>query len=86
MQAKIETMFNPRSVAIIGASRTIGKWGFTYTLHLLRGGYRGAIYPINPAGGEMMGLRVYRSLSEIPGPVDLAFILLPPEKDRKSVV
>lgn len=80
VQGKIGTMFNPRAVAVIGASRTIGKWGFTYTLHLLRGGYRGAIYPINPAGGNMMGLKAYRTLGEIPGPVDLAFILLPPEK------
>ena len=80
IQEQIGTMFNPRSVAIIGASQTIGKWGFTFTLHLLRGGYRGAIYPINPAGGEMMGQKVYRTLREIPGPVDLVFILLPPEK------
>jgi len=84
-QAKIATMFNPRSVAIIGASRTIGKWGFTFTLHLIRGGYRGTIYPINPAGGEMMGLRTYRTLDGVPGPVDLAFILLPPDKVAAAI-
>ena len=85
LQAQIGTMFNPRSVAIIGASRTIGKWGFTFTLHLIGGGYRGTIYPINPAGGQIMGLRVYRTLGEIPGPVDLAFILLPPEKVAAAI-
>lgn len=84
-QTKIKTMFNPRSVAIIGASRTIGKWGFTFTLHLLRGGYRGTIYPVNPAGEEMLGLKAYRTLQEIPGPVDLAFILLPPEKVAATI-
>jgi len=85
LQAQIGTMFNPRSVAIIGASRTIGKWGFTFTLHLIRGGYRGDIYPINPAGGEIMGLKVHRNLGEIPSPVDLAFILLPPEKVADTI-
>ncbi len=85
IQGKMEPMFNPRSVAIVGASRTIGKWGFTFTLHLLRGGYRGVIYPVNPAGGEMLGLRAYRTLQEIPGPVDLAFILLPPGKVAAAI-
>ncbi|MBW2674917.1 MAG: CoA-binding protein, partial [Deltaproteobacteria bacterium] len=85
LQAQIGTMFNPRSVAIIGASRTIGKWGFTFTLHLIRGGYRGTIYPINPAGGEILGQKDYRNLRQIPGPVDLAFILLPPEKVAAAI-
>lgn len=76
---KIGKLFNPKSVAIVGASRTIGKWGFTFTMHLIRGGYKGEIYPVNPAGGELMGRKVYMSLSDIPGPVDLAFILLPPK-------
>jgi acyl-CoA synthetase (NDP forming) len=85
LKKKIEKMFNPRSVAIIGASRTIGKWGFTFLLHLTRGGYKGAIYPVNPTGGELLGWKTYRSLRHIPGPVDVAFILLPPEKVAGAV-
>ena len=82
---KMKPLFDPKSVAIIGASRTIGKWGFTYVLHLIRGGYKGAVYPVNPGGGTLMGLPVYRSLGDVPGPVDVAFILLPPEKVAEAV-
>jgi acyl-CoA synthetase (NDP forming) len=77
---KIHTLFHPRSVAIVGASKTLGKWGFTFVLHLTQGGYKGRIYPINPAGGEFLGRKVYKSVKDLPGPVDLAFILLPPKK------
>ncbi|MBW2060607.1 MAG: CoA-binding protein [Deltaproteobacteria bacterium] len=85
LHEKIDILFNPKSVAIIGASRTIGKWGFTFTLHLTQGQYKGAVYPINPAGGNLLGHKLYRSLKEIPGPVDLAFILLPPEKVAEAI-
>ena len=86
VEKRIRTLFNPRSVAIVGASRTIGKWGFTYLLHLIRGGYTGRIYPINPAGGELLGRKIYTSLKDLPGPVDLAFILLPPEKVAGAII
>jgi len=85
MSEKIDKLFNPRAVAIMGASRTIGKWGFTFTLHLIRGGYRGAIYPINPAMDELLGIPAYSSLEAVPEPVDLAFILLPADKVPAAV-
>ncbi len=86
IRERLDTLFNPGSVAIVGASRTIGKWGFTFTLHLTQGGYKGMIYPVNPAGGDLLGHKTYRSLKDIPGPVDLAFILLPPEKVAAAVM
>ena len=55
---RLQSLFNPRSVAILGASRTIGKWGFTFLLHLTQGGYKGEIYPVNPAGEELLGRKV----------------------------
>jgi acyl-CoA synthetase (NDP forming) len=82
---KIETFFNPKSVAIVGASRTIGKWGFTFLRHLIQGGFKGKIYPVNPSGGEFQGVRAFRGIREIPDPVDLAFILLPPEKVKSAI-
>jgi len=85
IKKKIQTLFSPRSVAIVGASRAIGKWGFTFLLHLTRGGYKGAVYPVNPAGGHLLGRKVYPSLKDIPGPVDLAFILLPPDKVARAI-
>ncbi|NIO09636.1 MAG: CoA-binding protein, partial [Deltaproteobacteria bacterium] len=75
-----QTLFHPRSVAVVGASKTIGKWGFSFVLHLIQGGYKGVVYPINPSGGELLGLKVYKNLKDLPGPVDLAVILLPPDK------
>ena len=68
-----------KSIAIIGASRTIGKWGFIFLLHLVKGGYEGGIFPVNPSGGTLLGQKVYTSIDELPGPVDVAFILLPPK-------
>jgi acyl-CoA synthetase (NDP forming) len=74
-----EALFKPQSLAIIGASSNLAKWGFNFTLHLIHGGYQGKIYPINPAGGEILGLKVYPSILDVPDPIDLAFILVPPE-------
>lgn len=86
IKKRIHTLFNPRSVAIVGASRTIGKWGFTFMLHLNQGGYRGELYPVNPAGGEFLGRKFYKRLKDLPGPVDLAFILLPPDKVAEAII
>jgi len=82
---RIQTIVQPRSVAIVGASRTIGKWGFTFLLHLIHGRYRGAIYPVNPSAGEILGQKVYPSLKRLPGPVDLAVIVLPPQKVAEAI-
>ena len=82
---RIETLFNPKSIAVIGASKTIGKWGFKFVLHPIKGGYKGKIYPVNPSGGELLGQKIYTSVEEIPEPVDLAFILLPPQKVADAI-
>lgn len=85
MRKEIDKLFNPRAIAIIGASRTIGKWGFTFTMHLIRGGYKGRIYPVNPSVDELLGIPAYKSLEAVPEPVDLAFILLPADKVAAAV-
>ena len=82
---RLDTLFKPRSVAIIGASTNVAKWGFNFTLHLLHGGYKGKCYPINPSGGELLGMKVYPSVLDVPGEVDLAFILIPPEAAVEAV-
>lgn len=76
---RLDALFNPRSLAIIGASTNLAKWGFNFMLHLLHGGYKGACYPINPSGGEILGCKSYPSILDVPDDVDLAFILIPPE-------
>lgn len=82
---KIRILFHPRSIAIVGASKTIGKWGFTFLLHLVKGGYRGKIYPVNPTIDTLLGQKVYKSIGDIPEPVDVAYILIPPEQVAAAI-
>ncbi len=70
-------LLRPKSVAVVGASATPGKIGYTVLDNLLTGGYKGPIYPINPSGGEILGLKVYATMAEVPGPVDAAIITVP---------
>ena len=70
-------LFNPRSVAIIGASRTIGRGGNILVENLMKFGFRGAIYPINPSTEEILGLKAYPNIESVPGTVDLAVLNVP---------
>ncbi len=73
----IQEFFEPDSVAVVGASGTPGKVGYEVLASLLRAGYEGDIYPVNPRGGEMQGLRCYRNLTEIGSAPDLVVIAVP---------
>jgi len=70
-------VFRPKSVAIIGASRTPGKVGNVLTRNLRECGFDGKIYPINPKADEILGLRCYPSVLDVPGDVDLAVVAIP---------
>ncbi len=74
IDSMLDFLFRPRAVAVVGASREPGKVGHTVLDNLLSAGFRGAIYPVNPKAQEILGLKVYPSVSEIPGQVDLAVI------------
>jgi acyl-CoA synthetase (NDP forming) len=73
----MEKFFSPRSVAFVGASNNKQKWGGIVFRNLRRGGYAGAIYPVNPGETEVQGLKAYPSVSSIPGHVDLAIFTIP---------
>ena len=73
----IERLMRPRSIAVIGASRRPKTIGHELLANLVRGGYTGTVYPVNPAGGEIAGLQAYPSVSEVPVAVDLAVICVP---------
>ena len=73
----IGNIFHPGSIAFIGASSVFGKWGQSLPANLLAHGYKGDVYLINPKGGRQWGRPVYRDLSEVPGPVDLAVVTVP---------
>jgi acetyltransferase len=75
----LASLFAPASVAIIGASETAGKAGANILANLLRHGYDGAVYPVNPRGGRIQGLPAYPALAAVPGSVELAFITVPAE-------
>lgn len=73
----LDKMLRPKTVAIVGASATPGKIGYTVIDNLIKGGYTGKIYPVNPTCTEILGLKCYPSISEVPGEVDSAIITIP---------
>ncbi|MCU0519722.1 MAG: acetate--CoA ligase family protein [Anaerolineae bacterium] len=70
-------LLRPKSIAVIGASDTPGKIGYTVVRSLLESKYEGAIYPINPKAGEIQGLKAYTSVLEVPGEIDAAAVVVP---------
>lgn len=70
-------LFQPRHVAVVGASRTPGKHGHTTVRNLARCGFAGQVWPINPAGEDIEGLRCYRSLADVPEAPDCVFLAIP---------
>ncbi|WP_069806926.1 acetate--CoA ligase family protein [Vulcanisaeta thermophila] len=72
----LDELINPRSVAIIGATDREGSVGFEITRNLVTK-FKGNIYLVNPSKGEIMGLKVYRSIEEVPHGVDLSIIVTP---------
>ena len=73
----LRIFFEPKSVAVVGASRTPGKIGNTILRNILKLGYTGRVFPVNPAAGEIEGLRSYPSVAAIPDAVELAVIAVP---------
>jgi len=82
--AQIDDLFNARSVAVVGVPRGL-KTGSVFLTALLEQGYSGRIYPVNPQAGEIAGLKAYPAVADIPGPVDLAIVLVPRPKARDVV-
>jgi len=74
---QLDRMFNPRGLALFGGAATVDSFGKLIILSQIQYGYQGGLYPISSKGGEIAGLKIYRSLSEVPGPVDLASISVP---------
>ena len=73
----IDALMRPNSVAIIGASATPGKIGYTVVKNLLNSKYQGEIYPINPKDKEILGLKCYPSVLDVPGEIDAAVMTVP---------
>jgi len=78
MERSLENVFNPRSVAVIGASEAPGKASERRTRSLIEGGYKGGIYLINPRRSELFGRKAYPSITEVDKEVDLVMIVVAP--------
>lgn len=73
----IGSLFYPRSIAFIGASSQMGKWGHLLLSHTINGGFPGEIYLVNTRGGSIAGRPVFADIRDVPGKVDLAVITVP---------
>ncbi len=75
----LEPFFTPKSIAVIGASTSPGKLGYTVVENLVNGGYTGVgkVYPINPKADEILGLQVFPSVLKVPEPIELAVLVIP---------
>ena len=73
----LRALFNPRSVAVVGASRKAGSIGAALVHNLKEYGFTGRVHPVNPDATEIEGLKAYRTLSDVPRPVDLAVVAVP---------
>jgi acetate---CoA ligase (ADP-forming) len=80
----LDPVFQPRSIAVVGASRTPGTVGYEIIHNLLAEGFTGAVYPVNPNATSVHSVPAYRTIADVPGEVDLAIITVP--KERALVV
>ena len=76
MKDPLDAIFKPRSIAVLGVSNAMHRFGGRRFRSLIEGGFDGSLYPIHPTTREVLGHKTYPSLRDVPGPVDLAVIML----------
>jgi len=74
---QFKPIFYPESIAVVGVSQDMQKVGYGWVKGLVDAGFSGSIYPVNPRGGELLGLKIYPSLAAIPETVDYVVVLIP---------
>ncbi len=78
---KMDAFFNPRSVAIIGATKKVDKAGYVifknFATNKLRGVFKGELYPVNPGEDSILGFKCYSSIKDVPGEVELIVVIVP---------
>lgn len=75
-----DKLFNPKSIAIVGASNLPGKWGFMLPMNVIGGGYRGKIIMINPREKRVLGFPAYPSIKDVGEEIDLLVVAIPARK------
>jgi acetyltransferase len=77
IKEELDPFFNPKSVAIVGATTRTGPGKFNVMENMMAFGYEGEIYPVNPKYEEILGWKAYKDVREIPGEVDLTLVVIP---------
>ena len=77
MPHPLNAFFNPKSVAMVGATEAAQKIAGRRWKTLVEGGFEGPLYPVHPHADSVRGYKVYRSLRDVPGPIDLAVVVVP---------
>jgi acetyl-CoA synthetase (ADP-forming) len=85
MSGHLEKFFEPQSIVVIGASATPHKPGNDVLRNILANEYEGGLYLVNPKGGEIFGMKVHRSIQELPDGIDLAIIILPAKTNPQVI-
>ena len=85
MDSSLIPFFSPRGVVILGASASPEKLGYGVARNLVQSGYRGAIHFVSQRPGELFGHPLHTDLSQVPDPVDLAILILPPDAAPKTI-
>ena len=75
--SQLDAIFFPRNLAVIGASASEDAWGSRFLKALIDFGFKGTLYPVNPSGGEVFGLKIYPTVGDIPVTIDSADIMVP---------
>ncbi|NQT96949.1 MAG: acetate--CoA ligase family protein [Candidatus Marinimicrobia bacterium] len=77
VKPSIKYLFEPKSIAVIGASENPLKIGHVIVKNIVEAGYHGKIYPVNPKGGEVLGHKIYSSITDINDEIDVATLVIP---------
>ncbi|MEM2637211.1 MAG: acetate--CoA ligase family protein [Candidatus Korarchaeota archaeon] len=85
MDKNINYLFKPRAIAVIGATNTKGKIGNSIFANIINGGFKGKVYPVNITEDEVLGIKAYKSVLDIPDEVDMVVIAIP-AKGVKPVI
>ncbi|MFP4306399.1 MAG: acetate--CoA ligase alpha subunit [Desulfococcaceae bacterium] len=81
----LDAIFNPKSVAVVGASTEAGKVGHDIFANILKGNFQGTLYPVNPRAKHVLSVRAYPSVKDIPDQIDLAMVIVPPKIALQAV-
>lgn len=73
----LSKLFNPHSIAVIGASRDEKKIGHGILKNIMEAGFKGSLYPVNPNADDIMGLKCHRTINALPKKIDLAIFAIP---------